>query len=141
MDKLKLKHRILIAEDNEDDYLLMRDAFEENQLSAELEWMHDDEELIERLKSTPYPELILLDLKMPKKNGLEVLEIIKANPKLSLIPVVILSTSNSETDILAAYKLGANSYIQKPVGYVLFAETIQTIYDYWFKVAKRVPLP
>lgn len=130
----------MIAEDNEDDYLLMRDAFQENELHADLEWVKDGEELMTRLRSAPYPELILLDLKMPRKNGLEALSEIKADAKLRLIPVVILSTSNSETDIKKCYELGANSYVQKPVGFVLFAEAVQTIYDFWFSISKKVPL-
>ncbi len=140
MDKLKPKHTILVAEDNEDDYLLMRDAIEENELHAELEWVKDGVELMTRLQAAPYPELIILDLKMPRKNGIEALQEIKADPKLKLIPIIIFSTSNSETDIKACYELGANSYIQKPTGFVLFAETMQTIYDYWFGLNKRVPL-
>ncbi len=140
MDKLKPKHRILVAEDNEDDYLLMRDAVEENVLHAELEWVKDGVELMARLQRAPYPELIILDLKMPRKNGIEALQEIKADPKLKLIPIIVFSTSNSETDIKACYELGANSYIQKPTGFVLFAETMQTIYDYWVGLNKRVPL-
>ncbi len=140
MDKLKPKHKILVAEDNEDDYLLMRDAVEENQLHAELEWVKDGVELMARLQSGPYPELIILDLKMPRKNGAEALQEIKTHPKLKLIPVIIFSTSNSETDIQKCYELGANTYIQKPVGFVLFAETMQTVYDYWFGLAKKVSL-
>jgi CheY-like chemotaxis protein len=140
VDKLKPKHTILVAEDNEDDYLLMRDAIEENELHAELEWVKDGVELMARLQAAPYPELIILDLKMPRKNGIEALQEIKADPKLKLIPIIVFSTSNAETDIKTCYELGANSYIQKPVGFVLFAETMQTIYDYWFGFTKRVPL-
>ena len=140
MDKLKPKHTILVAEDNEDDYLLMRDAVEENRLHAELEWVKDGVELMTRLQGAPYPELIILDLKMPRKNGIEALQEIKADAKLKLIPIIVFSTSNAESDIKICYDLGANSYIQKPVGFVLFAETMQTVYNYWFGLTKRVPL-
>lgn len=144
MEKKK-NHRILLAEDNEDDYLLVRDAFGENGLPVELLWVKDGEELMDYLfrrgryarpESAPAPELVLLDLKMPKKNGLEALKEMKAHPALRRIPVVAFSTSGSEEDIRAAYDLGINAYVRKPIGYVLFTEAVKTIYDFWFGLSK-----
>ena len=145
VDKPK-NHRILLAEDNEDDYLLIRDAFEETGLPVEIRWVRDGEELLDYLLrrddyakpgSAPIPGLILLDMKMPRKNGLEALKDIKAHPRLRLIPVVALSTSSAEEDIRAAYDLGINAYVKKPVGFVLFLEAMEAVYNFWFKLAKR----
>lgn len=138
--------RILVAEDNSDDFLLIRDAIDENALPVDLAWVKDGEELMDYLHhrgayekpgTAVDPELILLDLNMPRKNGFEALKEIKEDKKLRWIPIVVLSTSGSETDIHKAYELGINAYIRKPIGFVLFAETMKTVYDFWFGIAKR----
>lgn len=136
---------ILIAEDDEDDYLLTIEALKEAGVDSQVKWVKDGEELMEYLeplgastrKSCPqFPSLILLDLNMPRKDGREVLEEIKKNATLRKIPVVVLTTSKAETDINHAYDLGVNSYIQKPVRFSEFVETIKVLSHYWFHIVK-----
>jgi len=145
MDKRK-NSKILVAEDSDDDFLLIRDAFEENAVPVDLAWVKDGEELLDYLyRRGPYqkpgsatvPELILLDLNMPKKNGFEALKEIKADAQLRRIPIIVLSTSGSDEDIHKAYELGINAYVRKPIGFVLFAEAMKTIYDFWFGISRR----
>ena len=136
VEKPQKNHQILIAEDNEDDYLLTRDAIEEAKLPVDLAWVKDGEELMNYLRRQS-PELILLDLNMPKKSGKEALREIKASSLLKRIPVVAFTTSSSEEDIAATFDLGINSYIQKPIGFDRFVSTMKTLYDYWFVVSKR----
>ena len=136
VEKPKKNHQILLAEDNEDDYLLTRDAMQEAELPVDLVWVKDGEELMNYLRRQS-TELILLDLNMPKKGGKEALREIKASPLLRRIPVVAFTTSGSEEDIEATFDLGINSYIQKPVGFDNFVRTMKTLYDYWFTVSKR----
>ncbi|MBF0608674.1 MAG: response regulator [Magnetococcales bacterium] len=85
------------------------------------------------------PDLILLDLNLPKKDGRDVLREIKSDEKLKKIPVIILTTSDAETDILRSYNLGANSYVTKPVGFEKFVKVVNTIEDFWFTVVKLPP--
>lgn len=108
VEKPQRIHQIVIAEDNEDDYLLTRDAIQEAGLPMELAWVKDGEELMSYLRRQP-AELILLDLNMPKKSGKEALKEIKASPLLRRIPVVAFTTSGSEMDIEATFDLGINS--------------------------------
>lgn len=145
MDKRK-NNKILVAEDSDDDFLLIRDAFEENAVPVDLAWVKDGEELLDYLHhrglyqepgSAVVPDLILLDLNMPKKNGFEALKEIKADALLRRIPIIVLSTSGSDEDIHKAYELGINAYIRKPIGFVLFAEAMKTLYDFWFGISKR----
>ena len=89
--------------------------------------------------SAPRPDLILLDLNLPRKNGREVLAEIKSDPNLKSIPVVILTTSNSERDVLQAYDHHANCYIVKPVGFANFVEAVKTIHQFWFSVVTLPP--
>jgi CheY-like chemotaxis protein len=135
VEKPKKNHQILVAEDNEDDYLLARDAIREARLPVDLAWVKDGEELMIYL-GRQFPELILLDLNMPKKSGKEALREIKASLLLRRIPVVALTTSGSEEDIEATFDLGINSYIQKPVGFERFVSTMKALYDYWFVISK-----
>ena len=135
MEKPGKNRRVLIAEDNEDDYVLTRDAFIEAGLPVELLWVKDGEELMDFLKSVA-PELILLDLNMPKKNGKEALKEIKADKRLRRMPVVAFSTSGSENDVQSTFDLGINSYIQKPVGFDQYVRVLKVLYDYWFDVSK-----
>lgn len=136
---------ILLAEDDQDDYLLTVNALKEARLANDLHLVKDGEELMEYLQkrdkyenqgSCPRPGLIILDLNMPCKNGHETLREIKADPALRSIPVIILTTSKSEEDILSSYDLGANSYIRKPAKFDDFVEIIKAIGIYWFKIVE-----
>jgi two-component system, response regulator len=143
--KLNGVHPILIAEDDEDDYLLTLEALKEAGVDTPVKWVKDGEELMSYLEligttaqksSLESPSLILLDLNMPRKDGREVLDEIKKNKALRKIPIVVLTTSEAETDINHAYDLGVNSYIQKPVRFNEFVEVIKVLSHYWFQVVK-----
>jgi len=131
---------ILLVEDNPADVLLTRSAFEDFKITNTLHIVDDGVEALEFLRGqgafagSPRPDLIMLDLNLPRKNGREVLAEIKADPALRHIPVVVLTTSRSEQDILEAYDLHANCYIVKPVGFVNFVEAIRSLNTYWFSL-------
>ena len=117
---------ILMADDDADDRMMANDAFEENRLGNELRFVEDGEELMDYLlrqgkyvdpESSPRPGLILLDLNMPRMDGREALKIIKSDPDLHSIPIIVLTTSSSEEDITRTYDLGVNSFITKPVNF------------------------
>ncbi|AOP34828.1 two-component system response regulator [Leptospira tipperaryensis] len=136
---------ILVAEDDPDDRLLMTDGFRENNLINPLHFVKDGEELFDFLKNEgeysdirkyPRPGFILLDLNMPKMDGREVLKTIKSNPKFKKIPVIVLTTSREEEDMLETYDLGANSFIRKPVDFGAFMETIRTLGEYWLEIVE-----
>lgn len=134
---------ILMADDDPDDRLLVKEAFEENRLINELATVEDGEELMDFLykrgkfaESTVTPGLILLDLNMPRKSGHEALREIKADPKLRRLPVVILTTSKAEEDIIRSYDLGVNSFIVKPVTFEALVELIKEIDKYWFQIVE-----
>lgn len=136
---------ILMAEDDEDDCMLTREALAESQLSHELYIVRDGEELMDYLyqrgsytakSSAPRPSLILLDLNMPKKDGREALKEIKADANLKQIPIVVLTTSKAEEDIYSSYDLGANSFIIKPTTFASLVEVMRTIGKYWFETVK-----
>ncbi len=135
---------ILLIEDNEGDILLTKKAFEDGKIRNNLSVCRDGEEGLEFLykrgqfEGAVTPDLILLDLNMPKLNGQEVLERIKNDETLSSIPVVILTTSDSEEDIMKSYKLHANSYIKKPVDFFQFLEVVKEVQNYWFSIV-RIP--
>jgi CheY-like chemotaxis protein len=139
---------ILLADDDPDDRQLTRDAFAENRLANMLNTVEDGEELLEYLqrrgryadqKDVPLPGLILLDLNMPRKDGREALKEIKADPNLRRIPIVVLTTSKAEEDILRTYDLGVNSYITKPVTFKSLVELIKLLGRYWFEVVELPP--
>ncbi len=136
---------ILLADDDPDDRQLTRDAFAQNRLANELHTVEDGEELLEylhrrgkyeNLKNKPLPGLILLDLNMPRKDGREALKEIKADPILRRIPIVVLTTSKAEEDILRSYDLGVNSYVTKPVTFKSLVELIKVLGQYWFEVVE-----
>ncbi|MGV3559130.1 response regulator [Larkinella arboricola] len=128
---------ILIADDDADDRMLIEQAFRENNLTATLNFVEDGEELIDfLLQREPYtsvirPSLIILDLNMPRKNGIQALREIKANEQLRQIPIVVLTTSTAEEDILRTYDLGVSSYISKPFDYSTLLDITNTIKKYW----------
>jgi CheY-like chemotaxis protein len=136
---------ILIADDDPDDRMLTRDAWEENRLANQLHFVEDGEELMDylhrcgrygHLAATPLPGLILLDLNMPRKDGREALKEIKADPKLRRIPIVVLTTSKAEEDIIRTYDLGVNSFITKPVTFGALVDTVKTLARYWFQIVE-----
>jgi CheY-like chemotaxis protein len=134
---------ILIADDDEEDLMLLQDAMEESRLINPLHFVVNGEEVMDFLLNRgrfsdkelyPKPGLILLDLNMPKKDGREVLKEIKKNPQLKSIPIVILTTSKAEEDILRTYDLGVNSYITKPVSFNSMVEVVKSFSKYWFEI-------
>ena len=136
---------ILYAEDDEEDRMLMQDALKESRLTNELHVVEDGEELMEylnrrgkysELTNVPLPGLILLDLNMPRKDGREALKEIKANPALRRIPVVVLTTSKAEEDILRTYDLGVSGFIIKPVTFESLVDVIRTLGKYWLEIVE-----
>lgn len=136
---------ILLAEDNPADAELTIRALKTNNLSNNIEWVKDGEEALDFLlckgqyadrDMNAVPRVVLLDLKMPKINGLEVLKAIRSTEKLKTLPVVILSSSNQERDLIESYELGVNSYIVKPVEFDKFTAAVKEIGYYWLLVNK-----
>jgi CheY-like chemotaxis protein len=133
---------ILLVEDNEGDVGLVEEVFEDGRINNNLNVAEDGEEAMQFLNkegnfaNAPRPDLILLDLNLPKKDGREVLKEIKEDDSLKLIPVVVLTTSKAEEDILKSYDLHANSYITKPVDFEQFIKVIKSIEDFWLEVVK-----
>ena len=139
---------ILLADDDPDDRKLTQDAFMQNRLANDFHAVEDGEELLdylhrrgqyESLRGEPLPGLILLDLNMPRKDGREALKEIKADPDLRRIPVVVLTTSKAEEDIVRTYDLGVNSYVTKPVTFKSLVELIRILGCYWFEVVELPP--
>lgn len=133
---------ILLVDDNEGDILLTREALEEAKIINRISVVYDGMDAIRFLKKMPpfsdseTPDLILLDINLPRMDGMEVLGIIKNDPELKRIPVIMLTTSSSEKDILASYDNYANCYITKPVDLERFMEVIRTIEDFWISIVK-----
>jgi len=136
---------ILMADDDEDDCFMAEEALKEARVKNTIRFVHDGEELIEYLYhrgrysnpvDSPRPGLILLDLNMPKKDGREALEEIKSDAQLRKIPIVVLTTSKAEEDILKTYNLGVNSFITKPVSFEGLVEVMKTLKKYWFDIVK-----
>lgn len=133
---------ILLVEDNSGDIRLTQEALKESKIYNSLHVVTDGVEAIDFLNKTgdyanvPTPDLILLDLNLPKKNGFEVLAEIKESPELRFIPVIALTTSESEKDILQSYKMHANCFISKPVEYDSFINVIKGIEDFWFIIVR-----
>jgi CheY-like chemotaxis protein len=134
---------ILMAEDDSDDQLLARDALSECGLVTEVRFVENGVELMDYLHhrrkyslpaDSPRPGLIILDLNMPRKDGREALNEIKADPELRRIPVVILTTSTADLDIARAYDLGANSFISKPTAFNSLVGVMKSLGEYWFHV-------
>jgi two-component system, response regulator len=137
--------RILLVEDNEDDIELTLIAFRRQQLANELVIARDGQEALEILHGTPsrpaqpLPAVVLLDLKLPRRDGFEVLDAIRAHPRTHLLPVVVLTSSAQERDRLKTYRLGANSYIVKPVDFEQFLEAARQIGMYWLMLNTAPP--
>jgi len=132
---------ILLIEDNPGDVRLTQEAFKEGRMNIDLSVTMDGVEAVKFLKKQENyadavtPDLILLDLNLPKMDGREVLEVVKSDDSLKRIPVVVLTTSNAEQDILKSYNLHVNCYINKPVDFDKFFDIIQKIEDFWLSIA------
>ncbi len=144
------KKMILLVEDNPDDEALTLRAFEKNKITNEIVVVRDGAEALDWLFAEgahadrdpgDLPEVILLDLKLPKVDGLEVLRRIRANERTRLLPVIILTTSEEESDRLTGYSLGANSYIRKPVDFSQFTEAVRQLGLYWLVLNESPPEP
>jgi len=139
---------ILLVEDNPDDEELTLLALKESNIVNEIVVAHDGAEALDYLFSTGkyasrdpscQPQLILLDLKLPKLGGLEVLQRLRADPRTQLIPVVILTSSSEEEDLVASYRLNANSYVRKPMEFRQFSEAVKQLSLYWLLINKAPP--
>jgi CheY-like chemotaxis protein len=137
---------ILMADDDEEDRDLTREALERAHLKNQIRFVGDGQELLDYLKregrygeddaDAPTPGIILLDLNMPKKDGREALAEIKADPRLKTIPVVVLTTSRDEEDVIRSYDLGVNSFITKPVTFGSLVEVMGAWSRYWFEIVE-----
>ncbi len=137
---------ILLADDDEEDRELTREALQDSRLANEMKFVVDGQDLLDYLRKqgrwaapevdAPRPGIILLDLNMPKLDGREALAEIKADPSLRRIPVVILTTSKDEADVLASYDLGVSSFITKPVTFGGLLEVMRTWTRYWFEIVE-----
>lgn len=136
---------ILIADDDEEDRTLASDALRESRVANDLRFVEDGEQLLDYLRRTgkysdpasaPFPGLILLDLNMPRKDGREALREIKADPNLKRVPVVVMTTSKLEEDVLRTYDLGANSFITKPVQFEALVRIMREIGRYWIEIVE-----
>ncbi len=129
--------QILLVEDNEGDVLLTMEALKEAKINNEVIVARDGEQAITMLnESVTQPDLILLDINLPRIDGMEVLAYIKNNEQLKSIPVIMLSTSSDERDIKGSYQHHANCFISKPVGLQNFMEVIRTIENFWISIVK-----
>jgi CheY-like chemotaxis protein len=137
---------ILLVEDDPGDELITREAFEHNKLQNRLHVAHDGEQGLDYLykrgefADAPRPDLILLDLNLPKYDGRQLLEKVKSDPDLARIPIVVLTTSAAEEDILKSYKLHANAYVTKPVDLDQFMKAVRQIDEFFVQVV-RLPSP
>lgn len=133
---------VLLVEDDPGDELMTREAFAENKVSNELHVARDGEQALDFLyhrngfEDSPRPDLILLDLNLPKYDGREILAQIKQNQDLCSIPVVVLTTSSAEEDVLRSYKLHANAYVNKPVDFTRFIDVVRQIDNFFVSVVK-----
>lgn len=136
---------ILIADDDAEDRMLIQEALDESRLKNQIQFVENGEELMDYLHNLgrfrnkekyPNPGLILLDLNMPKKDGREALKEIKSEEKLRMIPIVVLTTSKAEEDILKTYDLGVSSFITKPVTFSSLVDVMKTLSKYWFEIVE-----
>lgn len=139
---------ILVADDDSDDRMLLKEAFEENRIINAVDFVEDGEQLMAYLRregtyahlaGRPYPGLVLLDLNMPKRDGREALADMKADAALCRIPVVVLTTSEADEDILRTYGLGVSSFITKPVTFEGLVEITRILARYWIEIVELPP--
>lgn len=148
-DKNKIPITILICDDDEDDRMLTQQALEDAHVSNNLRFVEDGEQLLDYLYQraaysgetgkAPRPGLILLDLNMPKMDGREALKVIKGDKTLQDIPIVVLSTSGFDQDIIKSYQLGVNSFITKPVTFSGLVEAMNVLGRYWLEIVELPP--
>ena len=138
-------YTILLVEDDENDATLMKMAFEKNKILNPVQWVRDGLEAVAYLNGDgdyadrskyPFPEVLLLDLKMPRMTGMELLAWIAEHPEFKIIPTIIMTSSRQELDIEKAYNLGANTYMTKPCSFDELAEMVKLTHDYWAISAK-----
>ena len=139
---------ILVADDDPDDRMMIEEAFVENRIANKIDFVEDGEQLMAylhregpyaELKDTPFPGIVLLDLNMPKKDGREALREMKADPELCRIPVIVLTTSIAEEDIVRTYGLGVSSFITKPVSFEGLVDAVRVICKYWIQIVALPP--
>ena len=132
---------IALVEDNADDEALTMRALKKHGIANDIVVLRDGVEALAFLLAAdkPLPQLILLDLNLPRVNGLEVLQKLRAEPRTALLPVVILTSSNEERDLVNGYRLGANSYVRKPVDFVQFSEAVHQLGLYWLVLNQTPP--
>jgi CheY-like chemotaxis protein len=136
---------ILLVEDNPGDVRLTVEALREGRIANRLHVAGDGEAAMDFIRrqgdhaAAPRPDLILLDLNLPKKDGREVLEELKSDPELHRIPVIVLTTSSAEADVLRSYDLHANCYISKPIGYEDFIDAVRSMENFWLKIVLLPP--
>ena len=134
----RMANVILLVEDNEDHAEMVKQSFGDAAIAKEIHWVKDGQEAIDFLQrkgnhtNVPRPALILLDLNLPKASGLEVLQVIKEDYDLKIIPVVMLTTTDRNDEILECYRLGVNSFITKPVKFEEYYDKLQSLEHYWF---------
>ena len=143
-------YTILLVEDDENDAMLVRMAFEKNNIPNPIQWVRDGQEAVAYLNGDgvyadraqyPFPEVLLLDLKMPRMTGLELLAWIQEHPDFKIIPTIIMTSSKQELDIEKAYRLGANTYMTKPISFDELASMVKLTHDYWAMSVKPKPKP
>ena len=148
MNKSSQPIRIVVADDDADDRMMIKDAFEESKLGNPVDFVEDGVELMEylgrkgkwtHLANQPFPGFILMDLNMPRKDGRTVLKEIKESSELHRIPIVILTTSKAEEDIIRTYNLGVNSFICKPVSFDKLVDIVKTVGHYWIEIVALPP--
>ena len=146
---MKRKANILLVEDNQMDIELTLDAFRESRLDNDIQVVKTGETALDRILGRgefadrnrfPLPDLILLDIKLPGISGLDVLKVLKETPVVKRIPVVVLTSSQDETDRIKGYDNGANSYLVKPISFSGFLDVVKTIGDYWLTLNVEPPL-
>lgn len=133
---------ILLVEDDPGDIELIKETLSSSKIKIDLETVNDGADAISYLKKENEfagknePDLVILDLNLPLKSGLDVLDDIKSNPYLKHIPIIVMTTSDQDSDVIKSYKLGANSYVTKPMGIDQFSHIVNTIEDFWLTIAK-----
>ena len=134
---------IVLVEDNPDDQTLTLRALKKQNIASEIVVLNDGVEALEYLLDLekPLPHLLLLDLKLPKLDGLELLRRLRSEPRTQLLPVVVLTSSDEDRDVIEGYRLGANSYIRKPVDFNQFSEAVRQLGLYWLVLNQSPPRP